>query len=80
MLRHSILCSMSRKGDCYDNAAMESFFHCLKVEQTEGKRYATREDARADEFKHIESSYNQKRRHSTLNDLSPCDLEGRRAA
>jgi putative transposase len=78
--RHGILCSMSRKGDCYDNAAMESFFHSLKVEQTEGKRYATREDARADVFEYIEPYYNRKRRHSTLNYLSPCDFEDRRAA
>jgi transposase InsO family protein len=80
LVRHGILCSMSRKGDCYDNAAMESFFHSLKVEQTEGKRCPTRKDARADEFKYIASYYNRKRRHSTLNYLSACDFEVRRAA
>ena len=45
--------NISRKGDCSDNAAMESFFHSLKVEQTEGKRYATREEAMADVFEYI---------------------------
>jgi transposase InsO family protein len=80
LVRHGFLCSMSRKGDCYDNAAMESFFHSLKVEQTEGKRYATREDARADVFEYIESYYNRQRRHSTLNYQSPCDFEARMAA
>lgn len=64
---HGFLCSMSRKGDCYDNAAMESFFHSLKIEQTKGMRYATREEAKADVFEYIESYYNRKRRHSTLN-------------
>jgi transposase InsO family protein len=78
--QHDFLCSMSRKGDCYDNAAMESFFHSLKVEQTEGKRYATREEAKADVFEYIESYYNRKRRHSTLNYLSPWDFEARMAA
>lgn len=77
---HGFLCSMSRKGDCYDNAAMESFFHTLKIEQTEGKSYATRDEARADVFEYIESYYNRKRRHSTLDYLSPCDFEARMAA
>ena len=80
LAQHGFLCSMSRTGDCYDNAAMESFFHSLKVEQTEGKRYATREEAKADVFEYLESYYNRKRRHSTLNYLSPCDFEARMAA
>ncbi len=70
---------MSRKGDCYDNAAMESFFHSLKVEQTQGARDATREDVKADVFEYIETYYNRQRRHSTLNYLSPCDFEARMA-
>jgi transposase InsO family protein len=78
--RHGFLCSMSRKGDCYDNAAMESFFHSLKVEQIQGNRYATREQAKASVFEYIETYYNRKRRHSTLNYLSPCDFEARMAA
>ena len=72
------LCSMSRKGDCYDNAAMESFFHSLKVEQVNGCRYRTREEAKADVFEYIETYYNAVRRHSTLNYLSPRDFEKRR--
>ena len=53
LAQHGFLCSMSRKGDCYDNAAMESFFHSLKVEQTEDQRYDTREEAKADVFEYI---------------------------
>jgi putative transposase len=77
---HGFRCSMSRKGDCYDNAAMESFFHSLKVEQVHGQRYPTREHAKADVFEYIETYYNPVRRHSTLNYLSPRDFESRRAA
>lgn len=77
---HGFLCSMSRKGDCYDNAAMESFFHSLKVEQVNGCRYRTREEAKADVFEYIETYYNAVRRHSTLNYLSPRDFEKRMAA
>lgn len=79
LAQHGFLCSMSRKGDCYDNAAMESFFHSLKVEQIQGTRYATREDAKADVFEYIETCYNRQRRHSTLNYLSPSDFEARMA-
>jgi putative transposase len=79
LAQHGFLCSMSRKGDCYDNTAMESFFHSLKVEQIQGTRYATREDAKADLFEYIETYYNRQRRHSTLNYLSPCDFEARMA-
>ena len=71
---------MSKKGDCYDHAAMESFFHTLKVEQVHGVRYQTREAARADVFDYIETYYNRKRRHSTLNYQSPWDFEHRMAA
>jgi transposase InsO family protein len=52
---HGFLCSMSKKGDCYDNAAMKSFFHSLKVEQVNGCRYQTREEAKADVFEYIET-------------------------
>lgn len=78
--RHGYLGSMSRKGDCYDNAAMESFFHSLKVEQVNDCRYRTREEARADIFEYIETYYNPIRRHSTLKYLSPRDFETRQAA
>jgi putative transposase len=78
--RHGALASMSRKGDCYDNAAMESFFHSLKVQQVHDVRYQTREDAKADLFEYIETYYNPIRRHSTLNYLSSKDFENRKAA
>ena len=71
---------MSRKGNCYDNAAMESFFHSLKVEQVHDRRYRTREEARADIFEYIQTYYNPIRRHSTLDYLSPRDFENRKAA
>lgn len=77
---HGFLCSMSRKGNCYDNAAMESFFHSLKVEQVHDRRYRTREEARADIFEYIETYYNPIRRHSTLDYLSPRNFENRKAA
>lgn len=77
---HGCLCSMSRKGDCYDNAAMESFFHTLKVEQVNDAKYRTREEAKADVFEYIETYYNPIRRHSTLNYLSPRDFENRMVA
>lgn len=72
---HGVTCSMSRKGDCWDNAAMESFFSTLKTERTSRKTYRTRDDARADVFDYIERFYNPKRRHSTLGYLSPVDYE-----
>lgn len=78
--KHGFLCSMSRKGDCYDNAAMESFFHSLKVEQVHDVRYRTREDAKAEVFEYIETYYNPVRRHSTLNYLSPREFEKRMVA
>ena len=62
---------MSRIGECWDNAAMESFFHTLKTEQVYFEQYKTREDAKASIFDYIWIFYNQKRRHSTLRYLSP---------
>ncbi|PDS54156.1 IS3 family transposase [Rhizobium anhuiense] len=72
---HGITCSMSRSGNVWDNAAMESFFSSLKTERTARKVYRTRNDARADVFDYIERFYNPKRRHSTLGYLSPNDFE-----
>ena len=73
---HGISCSMSRKGDCWDNAAMESFFSTLKTERVyRVPRYRTRDDARADLFDYIERFYNPRRRHSTLGQLSPAEFE-----
>lgn len=72
---HGIVCSMSRKGDCWDNAAMESFFSSLKTERTARTTYRTRDQARADVFDYIERFYNPRRRHSTLGYLSPMEFE-----
>ena len=73
-------CSMSRRGDCYDNAAVESFFGTLKTELTHGRRYATRAEARSDIFEYVEVFYNGERRHSALSYLSPAEYEARHAA
>lgn len=67
--------SMSRKGNCYDNAPMESFFGTLKMELTHPVRYATREQATQDIFEYIEVFYNRVRRHARLHYLSPVDFE-----
>ena len=77
---HQLLCSMSKKGDCYDNAAMESWNHSLKVEAIHGERFATREMAKAQVFDYIEVYYNRKRLHSRLGYLSPEGFEARQAA
>lgn len=68
-------CSMSRSGDVWDNAAMESFFSSLKTERTARKVYRTRDAARADVFDYIERFYNTTRRHSTIGYISPVDFE-----
>lgn len=72
---HGIECSMSRIGNCHDNAAMESFFHTLKTELTHHHRYLTRDDARQDIFEYIEVFYNRQRRHSYLNYMTPFEFE-----
>ena len=63
ILEHGIVCSMSRSGNVWDNAAMESFFSSLKTERTARKVYRTRDEAKADVFDYIERFYNLKRRH-----------------
>lgn len=70
-----ITCSMSRRGDVWDNSAMESFFSSLKTERVSRKVYRTRNEARADLFDYVERFYNPRRRHSTLGFLSPADFE-----
>jgi transposase InsO family protein len=77
--KHGMICSMSRKGDCWGNAVAESFFHSLKAECVSWKRYRTREEARQDVFRYIELFYNRARRHSSLGYASPEEFE-RRAA
>ena len=74
---HNLLCSMSRRGNCHDNAVAESFFHLLKRERIRRQIYVTRADARADVFNYIEMFYNPKRRHSTASGLSPVKFEER---
>jgi putative transposase len=75
LVDQGITCSMSRRGNCWDNAAMESFFSTLKLERTNRRRYATRDQARADVFDYIERFYNPRRRHSTLGQVSPDQFE-----
>lgn len=77
---HELVASMSARGNCYDNAAMESWNHSLKVEAIHGERFATREDAREHVFEYIEVDYNRQRLHSTLGYLSPAEFELSRAA
>jgi len=76
--RHGIRSSMSERGNCYDNAPVESFFASLKRERTSGKYYATREEARRDIFDYVEVFYNRRRRHSGLGNISPAEFERRR--
>ena len=75
LIDHGVTCSMSRSGNCWDNAAMESFFSTLKMERTNRQHYRTRDEAKADVFDYIERFYNPRRRHSTLGYLSPVDYE-----
>jgi putative transposase len=75
MADSGVVCSMSRSGNVWDNAAMESFFSSLKTERTSNKTYRTRNEAKADVFDYIERFYNSKRRHSTIGYLSPMEFE-----
>src|SRR5438874_12555877 len=75
MADHGVVCSMSRSGNVWDNAAMESFFSSLKTERTARRIYRTRDDAKADVFDYIECFYNPKRRHSTIGYMSPMEFE-----
>ena len=70
-----IVGSMSRKGNCWDNAVVESFFATLKKEEVHPEDYLTREQAKASLFCYIEIFYNRKRRHSALGYISPHDYE-----
>lgn len=75
LAHHGITCSMSRKGNCWDNACVESFFSTLKLEHVYHHRYVTREQAKHDVFGWIELIYNRQRRHSTLGYRSPAEFE-----
>lgn len=72
---HGIIQSMSRKGNCWDNAVAESFFHTLKTGLTNHKQYQTRDEAQEDIFDYIEVFYNRQRLHSTNDYWSPVDYE-----
>lgn len=72
---HNIQCSMSRKGNCWDNAAMESFFSRLKVELIYAENYTSIEKASAGIFEYIELFYNRQRRHSAIGYVSPHEYE-----
>jgi len=78
--KHGLLCSMSAKGCCYDNACAESFFHTLKVEVIHGERFTTREEMRQTVFEYIEVDYNRTRRHSANGYISPEAFEAQRVA
>lgn len=75
MADNGVTCSMSRSGNVWDNAAMESFFSSLKTERVARKTYRTRNQARAEVSDYLERFYNPTRRHSTLGYLSPVDFE-----
>ena len=75
LARSGITPSMSRKGDCLDNAPMESFFHSLKTERVHHWIYGTRAEARRDLFQYIEGFYNSRRLHSALGYISPAFAE-----
>ena len=77
MRDNGVTCSMSRSGNVWDNAAMESFFSSLKTERVRRQVYRTRDAARADVFDYIERFYNTTRRHSTIGYLSPVEFEQR---
>lgn len=80
LTRHGIQCSMSRKGNCWDNAVMERFFLSLKVERTWQQRYANRNDAHRDIQDYIENFYNTQRLHSSLGYLAPAAYEKGRSS
>jgi transposase InsO family protein len=69
--KHGFVCSMSGKGNCYDNAVMESFYHTIKVELVYGQHYRTRDEAQTAVFDYIEIFYNRQRLHSSLDYQTP---------
>ena len=73
LARHGIVQSMSRKGDCLDNAPMESFFASLKKERLHHARFRTREEARAAVFEYVEIFYNRQRLHSAVGYRTPAE-------
>jgi transposase InsO family protein len=78
LARHKLRCSMSRKGECLDNAVAESFFGSLKNERVHHEDYRSRQQARQSIFEYIEVFYNRQRRHASLNYMTPAQFEERR--
>ncbi|PPU54627.1 IS3 family transposase, partial [Xanthomonas arboricola] len=76
---HGLVCSMSRRGNCHDNAPVESFFGLLKRERIRRRTYPTKDAARAEVFDYIEMFYNPNRRHGSTGNLSPVEFERRYA-
>jgi putative transposase len=72
---NDLRCSMGRRATCYDNAAMESFFHTLKVELVHRERYITRRMAKSSIFEYIETYYNRQRKHSAIGHRIPMVFE-----
>ena len=77
--KNLLRCSMSGKGNCYDNACAESFSHSLKVEAIHGERFATRAIMKQVVFEYIEVYYNRNRRHSAIGRISPEAFEAKTA-
>lgn len=80
LVDQQLICSMSKRGDCFDNAAMESWNHSFKVEAIHGEKFLTRAEAKNHVFEYIEIYYNRKRLHSKLGYLSPAKYEVTRVA
>ena len=78
--QHHLICSMSRKGECLDNAVAESFFGTLKAELVDDADYKTKDEARVSLFHYIEAFYNRRRRHSFLGYISPVEFEAMSAS
>lgn len=76
---HQLVCSMSRKGECLDNAVAESFFSSLKTELVDDENYRTHKEAKKSLFEYIEIFYNRQRRHSYLDYISPAEFENKNA-
>lgn len=80
LAENGFICSMSKRGDCYDNACMESWNHSFKIEAIHGERFLTRADAKSHVFEYIDVYYNRKRLHSRLGYQSPVYFEAQNVA
>jgi len=80
LILHGIVCSMSKRGDCYDNVVMESWNHSFKVEAIHGEKFATRAIAKNHLFEYVEIYYNRKRLHSMIGYKSPELFEVKKVA